>query len=330
MKRKIIRQGHNTLTMTLPSEWVKKFNISSGDDVDVYEKDNCLLINSEKHDNNMKTEFSIDGMDLPTIWKYFMAVYREGYDEVKVKFTPGLELENPYKFFSHHQIDLKYGKNIEKKEATDVIQGVVSRFIGFEIIECGVDYVLIRELSQPTSREFDNSLRRVLLVLQQMADEILEAIKSSKPKILMHIHDIDITLDKFHDYCIRILNKVGNKESRKTTLLFSTLYLLELMGDEFKSISHHLIYDFKDQNYKSVVGITESIKEQLDLYYSMFYKFDLSKVTKMSELDMSRYFNVHDTIKKIKDEAPKEIFHHLRIITRYLNALTELRIEMEF
>ena len=259
-----------------------------------------------------------------------MAVYREGYDEVKVMFTPGVALENPYKFFSHHQVDLRHHKDSDKKDIADIIQEFVSRFIGFEIIECGKDYVLIRELSQPTSREFDNSLRRVLLVLQQMADEILEAIKSGKPKTLMHIHDIDITLDKFHDYCIRILNKNGNKESRKVNTLFSTLFLLELMGDEFKSISHHLMYDFKDYNYKSLVEVTESIKEQIDLYYSMFYKFDIGKVIQMSELDKKRYFDVSSTTKKIKDDNAKEIFHHLRIITRYLNALTELRIEMEF
>lgn len=305
-------------------------NIQAGNEVDVYEKENCLFISSEKHDGNLKTEFSIDGMDIPTIWKYFMAVYREGYDEVRVKFSPGLCLENPYKFFSHHQIDLRYGKDAEKKSAADIIQGFVSRFIGFEIIECGQDYVIVKELSQPTSKEFDNSLRRVLLVLQQMADEILEAIRSGKPKTLMHIHDIDITLDKFHDYCIRTLNKIGNKESRKINVLFSTLYLLELMGDEFKSISHHLIYDFKNGNYKSIIDVTESIKQQIDLYYSMFYKFDVSKVIQMSELDKGRYFTVSNTTKKIKDDAAKEIFHHLRIIARYLNALTELRIEMEF
>jgi len=45
---------------------------------------------------------------------------------------------------------------------------------------------------------------------------------------------------------------------------------------------------------------------------------------------MGRYFTVTDTRKKTKDDDVKEIFHHLRVIARYINALTELRIEMEF
>ena len=30
MIRKIIKQGHNTLTITLPSEWTKRFNLEAG------------------------------------------------------------------------------------------------------------------------------------------------------------------------------------------------------------------------------------------------------------------------------------------------------------
>ena len=60
----------------------------------------------------------------------------------------------------------------------------------------------------------------------------------------------------------------------------------------------------------------------------MYYKFDKEKVIKISELDKKRYFSLSS--KKIKKEEAREIFHHLRIIAIYLNALTELRIEMEF
>ena len=60
-----------------------------------------------------------------------------------------------------------------------------------------------------------------------MVEEICEALEKGDAKSLSHIHDIDINLDKFHDYCIRILNKVGNKNSKKTSLLTASLFLLE-------------------------------------------------------------------------------------------------------
>lgn len=330
MKRRVIKQGHNTLTVTLPSEWAKKFNLSAGSEVDLSERDNGLFITTEKVGSGKKAEFNIDGLDVPTIWKYFMGVYREGYDELLVKFASDTKLESPYQYFAHHRVDQKYGKVREKKTALEFFHELATRFVGFEIIEHGKDYVIFKELSEATSKEFDNSLRRVFLLVQQMAEETCESLRTNNPKMLSHIHDVDINLDKFHDYCIRILNKLGSKESRKTSLLFSTLYLLELMGDEYKNISHHLNFDFKGQNYKVILEVAESVRTQIDAFYSLFYKFDKKKVMEISEIDKNRYFDITAMYRKEKSKAEEEIYHHLRIITRFVNALTELRIEMEF
>jgi len=328
MKRKVISQGHNTLTITLPSQWSRKFNLKRGSEVDVIERDNGLFISTEKQQEDKKTEFDISGLDIPTIWKYFMAVYREGYDEVLIKFNPELKLENPYKFFCRHNLDLKYKG--EKRSPIEFVNDLVNRFIGYEIISHDENSVLIRDMGLPSSKEFDTSLRRVFLLIQQMAEETCEALKKSNPKILNRIHDVDINLDKFRDYCIRILNKISHKETRKTSLLFSTLLLLELIGDEFKTISHHILYDFKKADFKNIIDIADSIKEQLDLFFILFYKFDKEKIIRISEIDKERYFNVKEKYKETETSEEKEIFHHLRIITRYINALTELRIEMEF
>ena len=329
MIRKIIKQGHNTSTITLPSEWIKRFNLKSGSEVDVIEKDNGLFITTEKNGEKKRTEFDITGMDIPTIWKNFMAVYREGYDEVLVKFNPDMRLENPYKFITQHRIDLKHGKEPEKRSIVSVLQDFVNRFIGFEIIEHGRDFILIREMGELTSKEFDNSLRRVFLIIQDMAKETFEAIKENKPKILSYMHDVDINVDKFHDYCIRILNKTSNKESRKSELLFSSLYLLELIGDEFKNISQHLLQDFPEAKFNNTKELAEATKQEFDLYYDLFYKFNKDKVREISNIDKEVYIKVPKMYKKASEDE-KELFHHLRMIGRYINALVELRIEMEY
>ncbi len=329
MKRKIIKQGHNTLTITLPAEWTKRFNLESGREVDLDERDNGLFISTEKNSQYKHTEFDITGMDIPTIWKYFMAVYREGYSEVKIKFDPTLQFDSPYKFLTHHRLDNKYPKQREKVSAIEALQGFVNRFIDFEIVEHGKDHVIIKEMGELTSKEFDNSLRRIFLLIQQMTDDSLEAIKTNNPKIVTHMHDVDINLDKFHDYCIRILNRVGNKEPRKTSLLFSTLYILELMGDEFKNVATHMIHDYQKVKMKNIEHFMESVREMIYGYYDLFYKFDKQKINNLSDLDKKSYFNIPVVYKKANEEE-KEIYHHFRMIERYLNALIELRIEMEF
>lgn len=329
MRRKIIKQGHNTLTITLPSEWARRFNLEAGKEVELDEKDNGLFITTEKSGKHTSTQFNITNMDIPTIWKYFMAAYREGYSEIRVNFDPKSMFDSPYKFHSQHRLDLKYKKQREKITPLEALQNIINRFVDFEIVEHGKDYVIIREMGELTNKEFDNSLRRVFLLVQQMAEETLEAIKTNNPKLLAHMHDIDINLDKFVDYCVRILNRVGNKEQRKASLFFGTLYLLELLGDEFKTVSHHLLYDFDSKiSLKKIEAIAELTKKQIDNFYDLFYKFDQSKIILFSEMDQSAYIMVPVIYKK-SSEDEKEVFHHLRVINRYINALIELRVEME-
>jgi len=329
MKRKIIKQGHNTLTITLPTEWTKRFHLEAGKEIDLIEKENGIFLTTEKNGQHKKAEFDITKMDIPTIWKYFMAVYREGYSEVIVHFNPNSKFESPYKFYSQHRLDVRYKRQREKISVVETLQGFVNRFIDFEIVEHGKDYIIIREMGELTGKEFDNSLKRIFLLIRQMAEETLEAIYSNNPSLLSHMHDIDINIDKFHDYCVRILNRVGNKDERKTSLLFTTLFFLELIGDEFKTISHHLLNDFPDKKLKNIEKLAESTKKQIDTYYDLFYKFEPEKIKQLSEIDKENYITVPEIYRKSNEEE-KEVYHHLRIIERYINALLELRIEMEF
>ncbi|HPD82004.1 MAG TPA: hypothetical protein PK357_02795 [Candidatus Pacearchaeota archaeon] len=184
-------------------------------------------------------------------------------------------------------------------------------------------------MGAPTAKEFDNSLRRVFLLFQQMAEETLEAIENGDYSNLMGLHDIDINLDKFHDYCVRVLNKIGCQNGKKTHLLFATLYILEMAGDEFKNIGIHLVNDISESKFENIKKMVVSIKEQIENYYDLFYRFDKEKVKRISELDQKIYQEVPTMYKKANEDE-KEIFHHLRMIGKYINSLMELRIEMEY
>lgn len=329
MKRKIIKQGHNTLTITLPSKWAKRFNVCAGCEIDLIERANGLFIATTKINDSKKTAIEVDGMDIPTIWKHLMSVYREGYDEVLIKFSPNLKLENPYKFFTKHSFDRKYQSQRKDDVSYEVLSKFIDRFIGWEVVEHGEDFLLVREMGELTTREFDSSLRRIFLILEQMSEETLKAVKENKTSILKHMHDVDISLDKFMDYCIRVLNKTGSKDPQQSSLIFSSLFILEMLGDEFKNIANHLLNDFPDSNFKNITVIAEYVKEEIDLYREIFFKFDRLKVGEISEIDQEIYF-MFDKIYGKSSEAEKEIFNHLRRIARYINGLVELRIEMEF
>jgi phosphate uptake regulator len=334
MKRKIIKQGHNTLTITLPNEWAKRFNLKPGDELNITEKEDCLSISAQKNEEISRAEIDISEMDIPTIWKYFMAVYREGYDEVKVIFKPWDVYESPYKFIAAQAVDIKYEKNPIQRTSVETIQDLTSRFIGFEVMEHHKNYCIIRDMGDISTKEFDSSFRRVFLLLLQMGEEIVETIKNNNTETVQHTHDIDINVDKFHDYCVRVLNKTGFKNVKKGHLMFSTLYLLEMLGDELKTIAHHLLEDIKDKKMNNLYEIAEMTLQQIRNYYDIFYNFNKSKVIEMSKQDMEIHFYLpklykKGTKKRLSDDE-LEIINHFRRITNIINALIELRVEMDF
>ena len=147
MRRRIIKQGHNTLTVTLPSKWVQLFNLKQGDEIEINERENGLFLTTEKHDEELKTEIDLAGLDIPTIWKFIMAVYREGYDEITIKFDPNMKYEHPLRFFSLDAYALKKGK-LAEHTPYEVLRTMTSRFIGFEIIEHHKNYCVIKNMAR--------------------------------------------------------------------------------------------------------------------------------------------------------------------------------------
>ncbi len=329
MKRKIIKQGHNTYTITLPSAWTKKLNLKPGDEIDLAEQSNGIFITANGHAGVKRAEFDISEMDIPMIWKHFMGAYRDGYDEILVNFTPRVDFDHPYKFITTHATDPRYGRDKAKETVLEALHSIVNRFIGMEIVEYGKNYILIKDMGEVTSKEFENSMRRIFLIISQMINETLEATKANKPEMLLHIHDVDITLDKFHDYCIRVLNKTEYKGDKRSRLLCSILYIMEMIGDEFKNIANHFNRNFQGKKLNNLVLFTEHIKKQLDVFYDLFYKFDNEKAKNLSELDKKTY-SLYPIIYKKATEEEKEVIHHLRMVERYINALLERTVELEY
>jgi len=333
MKRKIIKQGHNTLTVTLPSEWAKQFNLKSGDEVDMSERENGLFLSSINHDDISKIEINITGLDIPAIWKYFMAVYRQGYDEVKIKFDPIARYDNPYKFYTKNTIDLNYS-NKANLTSIEMLQMMSNRFIGFEMIEHQQEFCIVKDMMEVSTKEFDSSLRRVFLLILQMGEELFESLEKNDIKIVQHTHDIDINVDKFHDYCVRVMRKTKIKNLTEASLNSSNLFLLELLADEFKHIAKHLINDMPNKKLGNLSGLAEKVIEMFKDFYDFYYRYDKEKLMNLSKKDRE----IHSYLPKVyKTKSGKtqltdselEIFNHLRVITKYINSLSELRVEME-
>jgi len=333
MKRKIIKQGHNTLTITLPSEWVKKLNLNAGDEVDICENSGSLTINGKQNGTHETAIIDITGFSVPMIWRFFQSAYREGYEEIKIVFNPDeKKYEGVYNYYASQFAYSQIGeKPVERTSALTMIQELVDRFIGMEIIDNRENYILVREMGELSSKEFDNSLRRIFLLLLDMFDKVNSLIEKNKIgdiNVCKTIHAMDINVDRFIDYCCRVNNKIRDSSFQKNKpIMFSTLFLLELLGDEFKYIGTHLTQSKKKVD--EVLSFAERVKEHFEMYYRLFYKFDRELAINFGKNDYEIYHD-HFKWKESPNRDANSIRRHFMQISKFIFCLMELRVEMEF
>lgn len=332
MKRKIIKQGHNTLTLTLPRNWIKKLNLKPGQELDVAESENSLIVNGHQNMEGNCGVIDITNFSVPLLWRYVQSAYRAGCDEIKIVFDSSKkEYEDAFHFYTT-QFDYSHlGEKVPPKTARAMIQDVVNRFVGIDIIEVGKDYCLIKEVAEVTPKEFDSSLRKIFLVIQELFERVIEVIESGKggdARLCKEIHNTDLNIDRSVDYCSRILNRVtGTMPERKKSLMFSSLFLLELIGDEFKYIAKHFALAKKPVRECGVIA--ERVREHFDIYYDLFYKFDRETALRFGQNDVAVYGEHFKSKESFRGEA-RSIARHLMMVSKLTLALVELRIQMEF
>ena len=120
MQRKVNLVGQNTLTVSLPNEWVKKNHVQKGDEIE-YLVDNEKIIFSKNKISKEKKEITLNITDFPygSIARNIYLLYRLNYSKIKLIFDKN-EIYHP-----------KHKKKVDLKTT---IQKITYRLIGAEII----------------------------------------------------------------------------------------------------------------------------------------------------------------------------------------------------
>ncbi|MFC1753811.1 AbrB/MazE/SpoVT family DNA-binding domain-containing protein [Thermoproteota archaeon] len=266
MKRKLVKQGRNALTVTIPAQWTKKYSLNPGDEVEVEETDRNIQISTEKEIKKGKTKIDISGLDPYLVWNLFNVAYRKGYDEIEL-------------FFENSKVlDRKKNKEVE---TIDHIKRIVNRIIGMDILRYGKNYCMIKEISKASADEFDNIMNRLFLSLINMGTDLLEAVKKDDNESLKIISThTEENMNKLTDYCFRILNKIGYHDETSTIFMYQTVSLIENAADCYADIAR------KHSKDQKIVSLTEKSIELIKMVYSMFSKKDSKNISEIHKLKL--------------------------------------------
>jgi phosphate uptake regulator len=331
MKRKVIKQGHNTFTLTLPIKWANAQGITAGSEIEVLEQGSSLIVGSNKSNGGMGAiEIDITGLPNPLLWRLISAAYRAGYDEIHINYA-GMEENNElFREFSYDITDWFYKgelpKGLSKFTPLEAIQALINRFIGVEVTDQKPNCVVVKQFGEISYNEFGNALRRIFMLTISMGNDILTALEKNDRSSLRGIHMMDTNIDRFEDYCLRVLNVKGYEDYRKTPAIYTTIFTLELVGDEYKRIAQHVL---SGKKYSTpYLKFLREVNDQFQAYYDLFYTPKREKALKIFETDVELCRKVEKLLAQGTDDE-KEFLHHLKKISKFVISLIELAIDLK-
>lgn len=290
MKRKLVQHGNTSLTVSLPKKWTDKFNLKKGDEIELVEKDDRLFLglqagnNSEKPLKKGVLDVSKTGV---LTRRSFDAMYKAGYDEIEIIYT--------------HPEQLK-----------DVKIAIDNEAMAFEIVRQEKNKCIVKSISEADPKEFDSLLRRTLLLLKVMGEDLFTALKNKDYNTISTIKDLEKTNNKFTHFCRRALAKNGYKEYNKTVFMYTIVEQLEKCADEFKFLCDFLTSDDgkKIKISQDTFALFEDVNKSIGMFNELFFNFSMDKAKEFGAHRKKVMKEGFELLKKKKDDE-KIVVHYL-------------------
>lgn len=298
MKRRIVKHGKSTLTISLPSSWVKKNNLKPKSDIEVEEKGPNLIIKTKKGEEFLKTSLDIKD-NYKTGIRYICSFYRKGCDELHISYD-----------------DPSYLARIEQCLAEDIL--------GYEIVKNGKTWCVIKDIPGTKFEGFNTLINRIWIMLTSIANDLYESMKEKDKATIEGIKSLDTRINKFTNYCIRVLNKKGHPDYKNIPIYYRLLRELEEIGDLYKYLA---LYYLSDKSHPSKVFLNRFRQVNLFLitFRKLFYKPDDS-ITEKLLLDTLK---IHEDFGKYFKRMDAAYFHYLFMINDRIRKLLSSIIEMK-
>ncbi len=283
MKRKLVKQGSATMMVSLPSKWIKANNLDKGDEVDIEEKRNSLIINPESKKKKNETEIQITGLTESSIRTIITNAYRLGYDKIKV--------------------------NFQDKSVLPVIQKTLDKnLIGFEIIKKTDKGCEIENITEPSYEQFDNIFSKIFLNIEELFQITGSNLKGEKKEF----EDAERKIQQFDNFCRRVIAK--NEIYEKMQLRWA--FHAELIHAQ-RELYHLLKYLEKNKVKvdKEVFLMLEDSKRVFQMLKQAYQEKNISLLERIhGEEKELIYKKGYSSIKK----SNPIIIHHLMNVIRNL------------
>lgn len=310
MKRRVIQHGPSSLIVSLPKAWVKKNGVKKGDELEVVDNNNKLEIATHNLRREDSVNINVTGLNRTTILIYIQSMYRKGYEEINITFN--------------NEKTIHYRKQ-EEVSVLKVIEEIITRFIGVEIVKQTRNYVQIKQISEDSHKNFGVLVKRVIYLTTEAFRELERCLFDSNHKNITTIEHHHKNITKFINYTMRLINKGTVKNFGSSLTLYHLLAVIDKIVDLLKEIERHKLTE-QLIIPKEARQLVEYIIESMEMYQ----KFFLTKEADTADAIEEKRYDIKNELGKLhKHTEVTAILELLREIPELMQDLVECRFRFD-
>jgi len=237
-----------TLTISVPAPWVKKHKLAKGDLIYLNEQKDGSLNLSMIEPKQELLKNSLSSKDLvPFLRKLVAAYYKAGYDELYIHYATSVEV--------------------------DRVQSLLEfTCLGYEIMNLTPKTIEIRSVAKIKNEEFEEMQRKIFHLLLSTAQELYSAVLNYAPEKINSTLLRHKLVNRYADYCRRIINKFPEQFSRAGPL-YSIIENLEKISDQYKAFSESILFINKKPS-KEIIELLKQTIAYFEEIKTIFYKYE--------------------------------------------------------
>jgi len=294
MKRRIIQTAQNTLMITLPRSWVKKYNLEKSQELEVIENGSHLVASPTSSNTILRAHLDLTGDHKNIVWKKLAAIYIKGCDEVTIVY--------------------------DNKDTLEEVQDFMRDLLGWGVAAHTENTILIKNILPTELKELNETINRIFFLLLEMGDYTIKNLEIKNYEALKNLSHMDFNLDKLVNLVLRLLNRNGFRDYTKINSLYKLIAHLEEIGDEFRRIGKL----FVSKNIKTNSELLNSVKETNKLVKDLknfFYEFSEKKALEF--FDYYKDIEKPDILETKISDLNALVYGHLSTIRHLVKAIYE-------
>jgi len=291
MQRKLIKQGDNALTVTVPRKWTKNLNLKAGDEVNISEEEGNLLITQTTREVGKKISVDISGYTAITIAVILQSIYRRGFTEATLTFKNEKAPNVKHSF---------RGRREKQIPINEIITELVNEMIGFEIFEQNETSIVLKQISKPNEKDFELALRRIFLLEIDLNSYFYTRLKEKKFKFET-VKNKAANIHKFINYATRLIEM--NVVKKNPQNIFSSLRSFENAVNTYSYLG--LICE-NEKLLPETIEMFKATNKLLELSQKLYFNFSFDKFNEYTA-QLENYYDRYDKIN------PKESKPEVRI-----------------